>query len=329
MPGCRSLKICGEELRLTPVDGRPLDNARAPPARDAVKLPAADRRSLKADQGDLCMRLRSISIALACGIALTVHDAALAQAQKPAPPKTTQPPKPTPPKSAQPAKPATPRTKPATGQRGRGTARGAAPGLSAAAKARLKKPAMLKDVAPATYNARFETSIGAFVVQVHRDWAPKGADRFYNLVKYGYYDGDRFFRVLPDFMVQFGINGDPSIQSAWVDANITDDPVKESNKRGYITFATAGPGTRTTQVFINFADNSRLDRQGFAPFGQVISGMEVVDKINAEYRENPDQGRIQMEGNAYLTKAFPRLDYVRKATIEKAAPTPATPVQRR
>ena len=105
--------------------------------------------------------------------------------------------------------------------------------------------------------------------------------------------------------------------------------MKESNKRGYVTFATAGPGTRTTQVFINFADNSRLDRQGFAPFGQIISGMEVVDKINAEYRENPDQGRIQMEGNAYLTKAFPRLDYIRKATIEKVAPAPGTATPRR
>jgi peptidyl-prolyl cis-trans isomerase A (cyclophilin A) len=208
--------------------------------------------------------------------------------------------------------PATPVAKPATCQRGRGT-----PWLSAASKARLKRRASLKDVAPATYNARFDTSIGAFVVQVHRDWAPKGADRFYNLVKYGYYDGGRFFRVLPGFMVQFGINGDPSIQSAWVDANITDDPVKESNKRGYITFATAGPGTRTTQVFINFKDNARLDGQGFAPFGEVVSGMEIVDKINAEYRENPDQGRIQTEGNAYLTRAFPRLDYIRKATIEK------------
>jgi peptidyl-prolyl cis-trans isomerase A (cyclophilin A) len=264
------------------------------------------------------MRLRSISIAIACGLALTVHDGTLAQTQTPPAPKTTQPSKTTPPpRSAQPAKPARPGSKPATGQRGRGTPQRTAPGLSAAAKARLKKPAMLKDVAPATYNARFETSIGAFVVQVHRDWAPKGADRFYNLVKYGYYDNGRFFRVLPGFMVQFGINGDPSIQSAWVDANITDDPVKESNKRGFITFATAGPGTRTTQVFINFADNSRLDHQGFAPFGQVVSGMEVVDKINAEYKEAPDQGRIQMEGNAYLTKAFPRLDYVRKATIEK------------
>jgi peptidyl-prolyl cis-trans isomerase A (cyclophilin A) len=256
------------------------------------------------------MTFRSLTIGLALSIAMAAPDAALAQASK-----TPPAPKPT----AQGTKPAAPETKPATPQRG--TPQRGAPGLSAAAKARLRKPATLKDVAPATYNARFDTSVGVFVVQVHRDWAPKGADRFYNLVKYGYYDEGRFFRVLPDFMVQFGINGDPSVQSSWLNANITDDPVKESNKRGYITFATAGPGTRTTQVFINFGDNSRLDADGFAPFGQVITGMEIVDKINAEYRQKPDQGRIQMQGNAYLTQAFPRLDYIRKATIEKPAAT--------
>jgi peptidyl-prolyl cis-trans isomerase A (cyclophilin A) len=181
----------------------------------------------------------------------------------------------------------------------------------------LKTPARLNETAPATYKARFDTSAGAFVVQVHRDWAPKGADRFYNLVKNGFFDSTRFFRVLPNFMVQFGINGDPSIQAAWRDANLPDDPAKQSNKRGYITFATAGPDTRTTQVFINFKDNGFLDSQGFAPFGEVVSGMEFVDKINAEYQERPDQGRIQMQGNGYLRRAFPRLDYIRKATIEK------------
>lgn len=181
----------------------------------------------------------------------------------------------------------------------------------------------MKDVAPAVYNARFDTTAGIFVVQVHRDWAPKGADRFYNLVKYGYYDGNRFFRVVPGFMVQFGINGDPSIQSSWMDANIPDDPVTRSNLRGFITFAaTRRPGSRTTQVFINFADNSRLDRSGFAPFGRVIAGIESVDKINAQYREEPDQERIQMQGNTYLSQAFPRLDYIRKATIEKPAAAP-------
>ena len=187
--------------------------------------------------------------------------------------------------------------------------------MTAAAKARLKTPARLTEVAPPAYSARFDTSAGAFVVQVHRDWAPKGADRFYNLVKNGYFDGTRFFRVLPNFMVQFGINGDPTIQSAWRDAHIPDDPVKESNKRGYITFATAGAGSRTTQVFINFGNNARLDADGFAPFGEITSGMDVVDKINAEYREQPDQGKIQTQGNAYLARTFPRLDYITKATI--------------
>jgi peptidyl-prolyl cis-trans isomerase A (cyclophilin A) len=152
---------------------------------------------------------------------------------------------------------------------------------------------------------------------VHRDWAPKGADRFYNLVKNGFFDDTRFFRVVPNFMVQFGLNGDPAIQSVWRTANLTDDPVKESNKTGYITFATAGPGTRTTQVFINFKDNAGLDRQGFAPFGKVTTGMDVVEKINAQYGEQPNQASIQTQGNTYLKAQFPKLDYIRKATIEK------------
>lgn len=184
-------------------------------------------------------------------------------------------------------------------------------------KAKLRTPAQLKETAPATYKAAFDTSAGRFVVEVHRDWAPKGADRFYNLVKNGFYDNCRFFRVVPNFMVQFGLNGDPGIQAVWRNANITDDPVKESNKRGSITFATAGPNTRTTQVFINFKDNGGLDRQGFAPFGQVVEGMDVVDKINAQYREEPNQAMIQSQGNAYLQKNFPKLDYIKKATIEK------------
>jgi len=196
----------------------------------------------------------------------------------------------------------------------------AAPQGGAAA---LKNPAALKETAPATFKANFDTSVGPFVVEVHRDWAPQGADRFYNLVKSGFFDGTRFFRVISGFMVQFGIHGDPGISAAWRSARIPDDPVKQSNKRGYITFAHAGPGTRTTQVFINFADNGSLDNQGFPPFGQVTTGMNIVDKINSEYGEGaprgrgPDQGRLQNEGNAYLMKDFPKLDYIKKATIEK------------
>ena len=194
-----------------------------------------------------------------------------------------------------------------------------------AGSAALKNPAGLKETAPATYKANFETTVGSFVIEVHRDWAPQGADRFYNLVKNGYYDGARFFRVISGFMVQFGINGDPAINTAWRAARIPDDPVKQSNKRGYVTFAMGGPNSRTTQVFINFADNANLDKvpdNQFAPFGQVTSGgMAVVDKINAEYGEGaprgrgPDQTRVQTEGNAYLMKEFPKLDYIKKATI--------------
>jgi cyclophilin family peptidyl-prolyl cis-trans isomerase len=186
---------------------------------------------------------------------------------------------------------------------------------------KLGNPAALNEKAPATYKARFDTSKGAFVIDVRRDWAPLGADRFYNLVKNGFYNENRFFRVISGFMVQFGINGNPQLSTPWHGAQIKDDPVKQSNKRGFITFATSGPNSRTTQVFINFGDNGRLDGMGFAPFGHVTSGMNVVDALFGGYGEGapqgrgPSQGRIQSEGNTYLTKDFPKLDYVRKATI--------------
>jgi peptidyl-prolyl cis-trans isomerase A (cyclophilin A) len=193
--------------------------------------------------------------------------------------------------------------------------------VGAAAAGNLSDPAALNAKAPAVYQAKFDTSKGTFVVEVHRDWAPIGADRFYNLVKNGFYDNARFFRVIEGFMVQFGINGDPKVAAAWRDADIKDDAVKQSNARGTITFATAGPNTRTTQVFINFADNAPLDGQGFAPFGKVVSGMEVVDSLYAGYGEGapngngPDQGRVQGQGNAYLEQDFPKLDFIKAATI--------------
>ncbi|HEU5262584.1 MAG TPA: peptidylprolyl isomerase [Gemmatimonadales bacterium] len=179
----------------------------------------------------------------------------------------------------------------------------------------------MKERAPATFRAGFETSKGPFVIEVHRDWAPLGADRFYNLVRSGYYDGARFFRVISGFMAQFGIHGDPQVSAAWRGARIPDDPVRQRNTRGAVSFATAGPGTRTTQLFINYGDNSRLDSMGFAPFGRVVEGMDVVDRLHAGYGEGaprgrgPDQGRIEAEGNAYLEREFPELDQVRRATI--------------
>ena len=186
----------------------------------------------------------------------------------------------------------------------------------------LSNPAALREQAPPVYKAKFDTTKGVFVIEVQRDWAPNGADRFYNLVKNGFYDNVRFFRVISGFMVQFGIHGDPKVSAPWREAQLKDDPVKQSNKRGYITYAMAGPNTRTSQVFINFSDNAGLDSQGFSPFGRVVTGMEVVDKLNAEYGEGapsgrgPEQMRVQSEGNAYLTKDFPKLDFIKKATIE-------------
>jgi peptidyl-prolyl cis-trans isomerase A (cyclophilin A) len=203
----------------------------------------------------------------------------------------------------------------------------AAPGLAAnqeGAKPNMEKlmnPAQLNETAPAKYQVNMETTKGLIIIEVTRSWAPQGADRFYNLVKNGYYDGCRFFRVVPDFMIQFGINGNPKLNAVWRSAQIPDDPVKQSNLRGYVTFAKQSlPNTRTTQLFINTRaeGNGFLDNQGFAPFGKVIKGMSVVDKVNTEYGEKPDQGRIQMEGNVYLEKAFPNLDYIKTATIVTA-----------
>lgn len=171
--------------------------------------------------------------------------------------------------------------------------------------------------APDTYRARFETSEGDFVVEVHRDWAPIGADRFYNLVDNGYYDEARFFRVIPGFMVQFGMHADPLVTAQWRVATLQDDPVTQSNTPGRVTFAmTSQPNSRTTQVFINYGNNANLDGMGFAPFGEVVEGMPVVEAIYSGYGEAPNQGQIQGRGNEYLESEFPELDYVIRATIE-------------
>ncbi|MGO8839051.1 MAG: peptidylprolyl isomerase [Limisphaerales bacterium] len=182
-------------------------------------------------------------------------------------------------------------------------------------------PAKLTEKAPETFKVQFDTTKGKFTIEVTRSLSPNGADRFYNLVRSGYFKDMAFFRVVSGFMCQFGIHGDPGVSAKWRTAAIPDDPVKGSNTRGTITFATAGPNTRTTQLFINFGNNVNLDSMGFSPFGKVTEGMDVVDKINSEYGDGPpygsgpNQGRVQGEGNAYLKKDFPNLDYIKSATI--------------
>jgi peptidyl-prolyl cis-trans isomerase A (cyclophilin A) len=184
----------------------------------------------------------------------------------------------------------------------------------------LLNPATLKAKAPAAFKAKFTTSAGNFVVEVHRDWAPLGADRFYNLVRYGYFTNASFFRVVRGFVVQFGLSADPAVNKAWQTAKIQDDPVVQSNKRGSLVFATSGPNSRTTQLFINYADNPRLDGMGFAPFGTVVEGMDVVDKIFPGYRESPRQDLITDQGDAYLKANFPMMDKIKLAQILPAVP---------
>jgi peptidyl-prolyl cis-trans isomerase A (cyclophilin A) len=190
---------------------------------------------------------------------------------------------------------------------------------------KLMNPALLNEKAPETFQVKFDTTKGEFILDVTRAWAPNGADRFYNLVKNGFFNDSGFFRVVENFMVQFGVSNDPKVSRALMRATITDDPVKQSNKRGYITFAMGGPNTRTTQVFISYIDNSRLDSMGFAPFGKVTKGMNVVDSIYSGYGDMPSQGgsgpdpnQIIVQGNAYLHKAFSKLDYIKSATIVQA-----------
>ena len=189
---------------------------------------------------------------------------------------------------------------------------GSRPAAEAPGKSEAPEPA--NPAAATPVKVRFETSKGNFVVEVHPDWAPLGAARFLELVKDGYYDGARFFRVVPNFVVQFGIAAKPAMTKKW-DKTIDDDPVKQTNRTGSIAFATEGPNTRTAQVFINLRSNQSLDGRGFAPFGIVTEGMDVVEKINDEYGEQPRQDLANKQGNTYLAAKFPRLDYIRKATV--------------
>lgn len=211
-----------------------------------------------------------------------------AETKAPEPPPEVKPPAAEPPKPAAEVKKAEPK---------------------AAAKAPVSK------TPPETYKVKMDTSKGVVIIEVKREDAPLGAHRFYELVRDGFFDGARFFRVVPNFVVQFGLAADPAKTKKW-DTRIKDDPVLKTNKTGAVVFATAGPGTRTTQIFINLRSNPGLDSQGFAPFGQVIEGMDVVSRLTAEYGERPDQGQITAHGNAYLTSQFPNLDYIKKATIQ-------------
>jgi len=189
----------------------------------------------------------------------------------------------------------------------------------------LLNPASLTARAPADFKAKFSTTAGDFVVEVHREWAPLGADRFYNLVRNGYFTNAAFFRVVPGFVVQFGLSADPAVNKVWDNAKIKDDPVVQSNKPGSLVFATAGPNTRTTQLFINYGDNARLDGMGFAPFGTVIEGMDVVGKIFPGYRESPRQDLITNQGDAYLKANFPKIDKIKLAAILPAVAPAAHP----
>lgn len=187
----------------------------------------------------------------------------------------------------------------------------------------LADPSKATEKAPDKFRVVFDTTKGKVVIEVTREWAPRGADRFYNLVKVGFFKDIAIFRVISGFMAQFGIHGDPQIAKAWKEATVKDDAVKAKNTRGMVTFATAGPHTRTTQMFINFGDNSRLDGMGFSPFGKVAEGMDVIDSLYSDYGEGaprgrgPDQAKAQHHGNAYLKDQFPNLDYINSAALEE------------
>jgi len=198
----------------------------------------------------------------------------------------------------------------------------AAPRAAAAPAAnRLLNPAALTAKAPEEFKVKFDTSKGPILIELHRAWAPKGVDRFYNMVRNGFFTNVRFFRVIPNFMAQFGVSGDPAVNAAWEKARLTDDPPNmQHNVRGMLTYGTTGqPNSRGTQLFINYKDNSYLDAQGFVPIGQVVEGMEAADMLNAEYGSAPqnNQQRIVTEGNKYLQANFPKLDYIKTATVEK------------
>jgi peptidyl-prolyl cis-trans isomerase A (cyclophilin A) len=189
--------------------------------------------------------------------------------------------------------------------------------VAAASGPSLLHPASLHAKAPAVFRAGFATTKGTFVVTVHRSWAPRGADRFYNLVRAGFYNGERLFRVVPGFVVQWGISGTPKISKAWQNAAIRDDPVRHTNAKGTIVFADAGPNTRTTQLFVNLAANTNLDSSGFAPFGAVTSGFSTLRRLYSGYGEKPtgEQAQMEQQGEPFFRKRFPKLDRILKARV--------------
>jgi peptidyl-prolyl cis-trans isomerase A (cyclophilin A) len=216
---------------------------------------------------------------------------------------------------------------PKTGAAGQGTTTKKTPSAARAYDRALLRPALLKDKAPEQYKVKFVTTRGEFTLAVTRAWAPLGADRFYNLVKHHFFDNSSIFRVVPKFVAQFGISAYPAVTTAWKGTDIKDDPVTQSNKKGYITFATSGPNTRTTQVFINLVDNTRLDRMGFAPFGVVEgNGINVVEMLYDQYGDNagPDQDKTEAQGKAYVDKGWPKLDTIKSATLLTSAPAAAS-----
>jgi peptidyl-prolyl cis-trans isomerase A (cyclophilin A) len=192
---------------------------------------------------------------------------------------------------------------------------------AAAAPNRLLSPATLTAKAPEMFKVKFDTTKGPVVLVLHRDWSPKGVDRFYNMTRNGFFTGVRFFRVMPNFMAQFGINGNPAVNDAWEKARLADDPPNgKSNVRGILTYGTTGqPNSRGTQLFINYKDNSYLDKQGFVPIGEVVEGMEVVDMLYADYGAAPqnEQGTLVSQGNKFMQTKYPKLDYIKAATVEK------------
>src|ERR1700687_4933010 len=224
---------------------------------------------------------------------------------------------------------------PKSGAAGQGTTAKKGPSAASSYDRALLRPALLKDKAPAQYKVRFVTTRGDFTLDVTRSWAPLGADRFYNLVKHHFFDNASIFRVVPSFVAQFGISAYPAVTTAWKGTDIKDDPVTQTNKKGYITFATSGPNTRTTQVFINLKDNTGLDSRGFAPFGVVEGdGMKVVEMFYDQYGDTagPDQGKVEKQGKPYLDKGWPKIDTIKSAKLLTSPPTaaskPATPAKK-